>query len=101
MTRKVINIRYEGEEADILAAIEALAYYGKYDPSGTLTKAEVAQEYLSSFIRLRVRSYAPMAATEADRAALRAKELAAAAATEAALQEIIKLPIEITDAPSE
>jgi len=99
MPRKIINIRYEGEEADILAAIEALAYHGKYDPEGELTKEEVAQEYLTGFIRSRVKSYAPMAATQADREALKAKEIAAAAATEAALEDITKLPIEITDVP--
>jgi hypothetical protein len=99
MPRKIINIRYEGEEADILAAIEALAYYGKYDPEGELTKEEVAQEYLTGFIRSRVKSYAPMAATQADREALKAKEIAAAAATDAALNDITKLPIEITDVP--
>jgi len=99
MPRKIISIRYEGEEADILAAIEALAYYGKYDPEGELTKEEVAQEYLTGFIRSRVKSYAPMAATQADRDALKAKEIAAAAATAAALEDITKLPIEITDVP--
>lgn len=101
MPRKVINIRYEGEESDIVAAIEALAYYGKYDPEGTLTKEEVAQEHLTGFIRSRVKMYAPMAATQADREALKAKELAAAAATDTALDDIIKLPIEITDVPVE
>ena len=101
MARKIINIRYEGEEADILAAIEALAYYGKYDPTGDLTKEQVAQEYLTGFIRSRVKSYAPMAATQADRDALKAKEIAAAAATDAALDDIVKLPIEITDVPVE
>jgi len=99
MPRKIINIRYEGEEADILAAIEALAYYGKYDPEGEFSKEEVAQEYLTRFIRSRVKSYAPMAATQADREALKAKEIAAAAATDAALDDITKLPIEITDVP--
>jgi hypothetical protein len=100
MPRKIINIRYEGEEADILAAIEALAYYGKYDAEGELTKEEVAQEYLTNFIRSRVKSHAPMAATQADRDALKAKEIAAAAATNVALDDITKLPIEITDVPS-
>lgn len=55
MPRKVINIRYEGEEADILTAIEAL----------------------------------------------KEKELAASQATDAALDDIVKLPIEITDVPVE
>lgn len=100
MPRKIINIRYEGEEADILAAIEALAFYGKYDPEGELSKEEVAQEYLTGFIRSRVKSYAPMAATQADREALKAKEIAAAAATDAALDDIVKLPIEIVDVPT-
>ena len=100
MPRKIINIRYEGEEADILAAIDALAYCGKYDPEGNISKEEVAQEYLTSFIRSRVKAYAPIAATQADREALKAKEIAAAAATDAALDDITKLPIEITDVPS-
>ena len=100
MPRKVISIRYEGEEADILAAIDALAYYGKYDPEGELTKEQVAQEYLTGFIRSRVKMYAPMAATQADREALKAKELAAAQATDAALDGIVKLPIEIVDPPT-
>jgi hypothetical protein len=99
MPRKIINIRYEGEESDILAAIEALAYCGNYDPEGELSKEEVAQEYLTSFIRSRVKSYAPMAATQADRDALKAKEIAAAAATDVALDGIVKLPLEIVDTP--
>lgn len=98
MPRKIISIRYEGEEADILTAIDALAFFGKYDPQGELTKEEVAQEFLTGFIRSRVKSYAPMAATQADRDALKAKELAAAQATDAALDDIVKLPLEITDA---
>lgn len=101
MPRKIISIRYEGEEADILTAIDALAFFGKYDPQGELTKEEVAQEFLTGFIRSRVKSYAPMAATQADRDALKAKELAAAQATDAALDDIVKLPIEITDVPVE
>ena len=101
MPRKVINIRYEGEEADILTAIDALAHFGKYDPEGELTKEEVAQEFLTGFIRSRVRAYAPMIATQADRDALKAKEIAAAQATDEALDDIVKLPIEITDVPVE
>ena len=98
MPRKIINIRYEGEEADILAAIDALAYYGKYDSANSLTKEEVAQEYLTQFIRSRVKLYAPMIATQADREALKQKETATLAAAEAALDDIAKLPIEIIDA---
>jgi hypothetical protein len=41
-----------------------------------------------------------MAATQADREALKAKEIAAAAATDAALDDIVKLPIEIVDVPT-
>jgi hypothetical protein len=98
MPRKVINIRYEGEETDILTAIEALAYYGKYDSAGELTKEEVAQNYLSNFIRARVKTYAQMVATQADREALKAKELAITQATDTALDDIVKLPLEITNA---
>jgi hypothetical protein len=98
MARKVINIRYEGEEADIAAAIDALAFYGQYNPTGTATKEEVAQEYLTAFIRARVKTFVPMIATQADRNALKDKEIAAAAAADATLNNIVKLPIEITDA---
>ena len=62
MPRKIISIRYEGEEADIAAAIDALAYYGQYDPTGIATKEEVAQAYLTKFIEARVKSYVPMIA---------------------------------------
>jgi len=98
MARKVINIRYEGEVTDISTAIDALAFYGQYNPTGTATKEEVAQEYLTAFIRARVKTFVPMIATQADRNALKDKEIAAAAVADAALDNIVKLPIEITDA---
>lgn len=101
MARKIINIRYEGEEADIAAAIDALAFFGQYDPTGTATKEEVAQTYLTTFISSRVKTYAPMIATQADRDALKDKEIAATAAAEVAVNNIVKLPVEITDVPVE
>lgn len=101
MSRKIINIRYEGEEADIATAIDALAYYGQYNPTGTATKEEVAQTYLTTFIKARVKSYVPMIATQVDRDALKDKEIAVTAATDVALNNIVKLPIEITDVPVE
>ena len=101
MPREIISIRYEGEEAGIAAAIDALAYYGQYDPTGIATKEEVAQAYLTKFIEARVKSYVPMIATQADRDALKDKEIAVTAAADIALNNIVKLPIEITDVPVE